>query len=422
MNRLFVYIFFLTLFHPALGIENPPDPAEPDWSRPVGLETAIHWAINKDPQLKQLEEVVEAAEGQVDQADRRPIPMIGAEVENFLGSGPLEGVEGLEVTLGISQVIETGDKRAKRTQLARSERDIIGFERELRLSVIEAEVREAFISALLAHQIVAFREEQIEHAERGVAETGRLLEAARVPAVDATRAKLVLKQQQFSRQRAERDLQAAHERLALLIGLPSDVTLDLAGEVSLEPVPELSVLLSTIEKTVGIERIRAEKEGRKAELELEEALSSQDVELFGGARYMNEDDGDVALVMGFEIPWPFSNQNEGNIRSARAQLRSVDYEEQVLERELKQLLVNAHRKMLNAYEESQSLQADLLPLALQSMKETQRGYEAGQFTLLAVLEAQQAVFEIQEAHMEAIARYAEAQSQIQTLTRPVTIH
>jgi len=67
---------------------------------PVRYETALTRAIQNDPALRGFDMAVEAAEGQVEQAGLRPNPVVGAEMENLLGTGPFRDVQGVELTLG----------------------------------------------------------------------------------------------------------------------------------------------------------------------------------------------------------------------------------------------------------------------------------------------------------------------------------
>ena len=57
---------------------------------------------------------------------------------------------------------------------------------------------------------------------------------------------------------------------------------------------------------------------------------------------------------GIEIPWPLFDKNQGNIRTARAQLRSVDYAQAANRRELIIALTKTYQDLVAAYEEAQS--------------------------------------------------------------------
>jgi len=155
---------------------------------PVSYEIALERALQNDPALSSFESRYEAAEGRVEQAGLRPNPVVGVEVENFIGSGPFRDVQGAEVTLGISQLIETAGKRHKRRELARTEKNLIDWERELRVANLEAEVRAALIEVLLAQESLDLRQAQLELTQRSESETKRLVEAARSSKVELSRA------------------------------------------------------------------------------------------------------------------------------------------------------------------------------------------------------------------------------------------
>lgn len=390
---------------------------------PVNYSTALNRAIQNDPVLQGFEAFVEAADGQVEQANLRPNPVVGAEMENFFGTGPLRDVQGMEVTLGVSQLIETAGKRAKRTELARTELALIDWDREHRLASLESEVRAAFVEVLVAQQELELRQEQLTLAERSEQETSRLVEAARSAEVELTRSRLAVRQQRFAISRAERTLASKRGQLATLWGGSVDADFVVIGSIEFEAeLPELIELVSLLPRSVSLAQYEGQRLKRQAALKLEQAKATPDFEVFGGGRYFNEGSGDAAFVVGVQIPWPLFDKNQGNIRSARAQLRSVDYAQAANRRELVIALSEAYEDLVAAYEEAQTVEADLLPAAEQTLAETEKGYERGQFTLLSVLESRRTLFEIRETYLDALSRYAIAQARIETITRPTSIN
>jgi len=389
---------------------------------PVTFTTALHRAIDNDPRLNLNSAVAEAAEGQIDQADLPPNPIIGFEAENFLGTGPITGVQGLELTLGISQVIETADKQQLRTALARKERTLVDWQREVLLTELEANVRAAFVDVLLAQNFVALRKEQLTLAQESESETARLVEAARSPQVELTRATLAVRQQQFALDRAQRDLATAKTMLAALWGTESEQPYTVEGKVVLDSdLPGFTELASRLPSTAQLAQYEVVLQSREAALELEKARAVPDVEVFGGARYYNEDMGNYGFVAGVNIPWPLFDRNQGNIRTARAQVRATEYEREAVRREMLIQLNRAYQALASAHEEVISVQKDLLPSAEQTLIDTNAGYERGQFTQLAVLESREALFEVREAYLDALQRYASAQAAIEALTRPASL-
>ncbi len=385
----------------------------------ISYATALERAIDGNPRLYLNASEAEAAEGQIEQADLPPNPVVGFEAENFLGTGPITGVQGLELTLGISQVIETADKRQHRTNLARKERALVDWQREVLLTELEAAVRAAFVDVLLAQDSVDLRKEQLALAQESEGETSRLVEAARSPQVELTRATLAVRQQQFSLDKAQRDLATTKTVLASLWGLGAEQSFAVEGYVTLEPeLPDFTALASRLPSTAQLAQYEALLKSREAALDLEKARAVPDVEVFAGGRYYNEDSGNFGFVAGFNIPWPLFDRNQGNIRTARAQVRAAEYERESVRREMLIRLNSAYQALASAHAEALAVQRDLLPSAEQTLADTNTGYERGQYTQLAVLESREALFEVREAYLDALQRYATAQAAIEALTRP----
>lgn len=400
--------------------------AETDSDSPAQAITytkALQRAISADPQLELNATLAEAAEGQVEQAGLRPNPVLGAEMENIFGTGPFQEVEGMDVTLGISQLIETAGKRTKRAELARTERALFDLVRESRLAALESEVRRAFVEVLVAQKALALRQEQLALAERSRKETARLVEAARSNQVELTRAELAVRRQNFAIGQAERALETARAKLAALWGDSGTTAFAVAGSVELEPdLPEIEPLIGLLPESIHLAQYEGQRRNREAALELEQARAKPNFEVFGGGHYFNEGPGEAAFVVGVEIPWTIFDKNQGNIRSARARVRAVEYEKAATRRELKIALTEAYRQLVAAHAEARSIEQELLPAAEQTLEDTEEGYERGQFTLLSVLESRSTLFEIRESYLDALDRYVGAQAKIEALTRPASIN
>jgi cobalt-zinc-cadmium efflux system outer membrane protein len=415
-------LFFLIAPGGALFSQTPAI-SEANFNVPIDYTTALKIAVERDPRLNGIEATLDAAVGKVVQAGLKPNPVVGGELENALGTGTFSGVQGVEVTLGIRQLIETADKRTKRTTLARRELDLVAWQRERVRAEIEADTRETFISVLLAQKIVTLRKEQLELAERSNAEVQKLVDAARSPQVDLTRSQLEIRQQKFALEQAERDLEATRNALASRWGLLPAPIFTVTGELVLEDnLPEFSELATSLSGTASLAQFGALTKSREAALDLEKARAKPDFEVFAGGRYLNQNDGDMGFVAGIEIPWPLFDKNQGNIRAARAKLRSVGHSRDAAHRALLVKLSRHFSQLANAHADAIIVETELLPAAEQTLTDTEAGYQRGQFGQLAVLESRQTLFKIREAHLEALTRYAKAQSAISAITRQSTIN
>ena len=388
----------------------------------ISLQQALQRAIKAEPRLELNVTLAEAAEGQIEQANVRPNPVVGAEFENFLGTGPFNGVQALEATFGISQVIETADKRDKRTALARAERTVVDWQRESLLAEVEASVCAAFIDVLLAQEVVNLRRDQLTLSENSAEETAKLVETARSSQVEQTRAQLAVRQQQFALQQSERELSSAKSILASFWGASDATRFSVSGEVVLDSkVPDFTTLASKLTTTAALARYSAKERTREAALDLEHARAIPDFQVFAAGRYFSEQDENIGFVAGVNIPWPLFDKNQGNVRTARAQLRAVAHEREAVRRDLLIRLNKAYQQLVSAQADANLIESDLLPAAKATLRETEDGYERGKFTQLAVLESRATLFDVREAYLEALGRYGVAQAEIEALSRPANL-
>lgn len=115
---------------------------------PLTLEVALARALERSPRLAAHASEVEARASAARYAGQRPNPQLRLEVENFAGSAPHDGFDAAETTLLIEQPLETGGKRAHRSEWAARERDIASVDLAAVRLDAAAETRRAFFSVL----------------------------------------------------------------------------------------------------------------------------------------------------------------------------------------------------------------------------------------------------------------------------------
>lgn len=410
-------LFKLAVYFSALGVaassfgDNAP-------SQAITLNEALRRAWLNNPRLQVYEARSEAADGLIEQAGFKPNPTLSTEFENFLGSGPFSGVDSLEITVVLNQLIERGDKRARRTELAQSRKELIAWNLALYRAELRYSVHRAFADVLIGQESVNLNRDLLQLAGDSLDAVNILVESARASNVEASRARLALRQQEFELQRAEYALANAKANLAALWGKTTMPEFQATGEITLkENLPSLESLTALLDHTPDLARYNAELRERESALELEKARARQDVTAFAGLRGTN-DSGDAAFLAGFEIPLPIRDRNQGNIRAALAEVRQAAAEQESQKRDLLTTLVANYRNLLQAYEEARTLKTDLLPAAESTQVETEEAYRRGQFTLVAVLESRRALFDIRHQYLEALQRYQQALAVIERLTLP----
>ncbi|MCF6287542.1 MAG: TolC family protein, partial [Candidatus Hydrogenedentes bacterium] len=91
--------------------------------------------------------------------------------------------------------------------------------------------------------------------------------------------------------------------------------------------------------------------------------------------------------------------------------------------EQRQVRLNIHTALVAVWEEANSafealsrLNADVLPRATETFEKTQRGYSAGKFSYLEVLDTQRTLFDARTTYLSRLAQFNRARLAIERLT------
>jgi len=102
------------------------------------------------------------------------------------------------------------------------------------------------------------------------------------------------------------------------------------------------------------------------------------------------------------MPIPLFNRNQGNVATAAA---SIQYQQKELERQELALLDQfavTFRHYQSALSHARRLNKDILPRVKENLDLTTKAYEAGQFSIFRLIEAEQLYFETNHAYIDAL--------------------
>ena len=355
----------------------------PAFAEPVSLSDALARGQDVSPRIAKARAELKAAEGRAIQAGVRPNPTISAEVENFSGTGPYRTFGQTETTVAVSQPFELGGKRRARKEVASAERTFAQIalrkaEADLGYDIIvsHAELRAAEDRAVLARQVLA---RAVELAR--IAET--LVDVGRDPPLTKLRADALLAEARAEKLQADADLLSARQRLALLIG-SEDAELSAAVHDIPVPSPLADGMQSLDERLAAAERNAA-----SARVKLAHAEGVPDITASGGVRNFRESK-DTAFVVGVSIPLPVFNRNRGNIAAAQANGDAA--ETQLAQARLNTRFArrDAELMLAAASERVAALSGAGLFQANEAARVAEIGYQQGKFTLIELIDAQEA--------------------------------
>lgn len=382
----------------------------------VGLGDAIEAALLRNPDLEAFQVSIRIQDARATQARLAPNPNVLTEVEDVGGSGSRRVWQSGQTTLSIGQLLELGGKREKRHRAAELGRDLATFDYEARRLGILADVAKAFAATLAAQERLALARELEKLATESVQSVGATVKAGAVSPVEESRARVAEGRAATMRREAEQDLAVSRTSLAATWGGSQARFERVVGDLdTMARPPGLESLLGRVERNPDLARWNAERAQREAVLALERSRRVPDVSVTVGGRHY-ADQGDGALVLGFSLPLPLFDRNQGNIAAAEFALARAASEQRAAEVAVTTTLRTTYETLRTSYEQATALRDRIIPEARKTYDGARDGYLRGLFRYLEVLDAQRTLFELRGQYLEVLARYHQAAADITRLT------
>ncbi len=352
----------------------------------LSLTDAFQRAIAADPSLPAAGARVDAAVAGERQSGASPNPSLGLEVENFAGSGALNGFDEAETTLSYEQQIELGGKRDARMGLARREREAAEARVTVtRLNLLE-EVQIAYGEALAADAEVRLAEERLEVARFLAREVARRIASARDPEFAGERAKSQVASAELALEQARLNASAALQRLGSYWAGGGSYRLDMRFFEATDVPAAAGEAAASADLTV----LEAERAASAARVSVERSKSVADPTLSLGVRHFGRND-DVAVVVGGSIPLTIFDDNRGNVDRAAAEQRAADLDLASYRVARDREILRLRSELAIAAAELRQIDAKIIPAAERAAKLVLDGFSRGAFTYLDVTEAQRAL-------------------------------
>lgn len=389
-------------------------PAYADGQKPLRLDDALHLALQNSPRIKGANADYGAAVGERRQASAYLNPTIGLDVENVGGSGIYNGMDGAELTAGVSQTVEIGGKRPARIKAADHGQAVAQYgQSAARLDLIR-DVKAAFANAVAAQEEARIAGDQAVLARDVYKTVDKRVSAAAEPLVQRNKAKISMANAELIAERAKGQKNAALKMLGILWG--DDVAVvDSSGFYKIAKPEADHDVRKLLQNTVDYKQKSANTEQAKSLLDLEQANAVPNPTFNVGVRdfRMTNDQGFVA---GVSFPLPVFNINRGNIEKARQLVVKADTEQQKLLLEGQTSLAEHAQLLQNTYLTASRIKTVILPEAQEAFAQAKRGYNAGKFAYLEVLDAQRTLTDTRLTYIQALRDYHIQQAEIERLT------
>lgn len=410
-----------TLFGLALsaGASEPLDSFPDSAPEPRGeltLGSAVAAALARNPDLAASTYELTAADARIEQARLRPNPQLSVELENFAGTGEARGIGILESTLSLSQVIEMGGKRALRTEVARSDRDVAGIARQAQQLDVLADVTRRYIDLVAARDRLALATRTRGILNKTLDAINARVKAARSPEAERSRAQIALTRAEVEMQQAESELKSARLALAALWGSTRAQFTDVrANLLELGPIKPFETLIEQLDRNPDFVRFASEKRLREAEVRLARAQARPNLTLGLGVRRLDVTN-DHALVASFSMPLPLFDRNQGAIREAEVRSQQTEASRRAEFLRARATVFGLYQEFVATRTRIETLRDRAIPQAQQALAQTQTGYERGRFSYLELATAQQEELALQSAIIEAAADAHRVLTEIERVT------
>lgn len=358
-------------------------------AEPLTLAQALERAGRSSQTLTAARADVAAAEGRAVQAGLLPNPELGLEVENFAGSGAFSGLGEAESTVTLGQRFELGGKRSARQRAAQAEVDAARLRLQVARADLMQQVRYAYAEAYADARRLDLAREQFLRAENLQKIAVELVDAGREPPLRAMRARTAAFEAAGRVRAAEAEYLQSQRALAAFWGGADDLP-EPAGAAD-EPLPDgdtdptrtLDVRLAEAEVTVSVAAVGRER-----------SLARPDVTVTIGARQFRGTD-DTALVVGASMPIGIFDRNQGNVAAANAERTGAEARRNAALAGAIRRTRDAQAALRTAESRLSFLKTRAEPEAVEAVRIAREGFSAGRFTLLDVLDAEEALNTVQ---------------------------
>jgi len=372
---------------------------------PITLRQSLALALLHNPELEAFSWQLRAQEGNILQKSLRPNPVLGAKVENFGGTDPMDRFEGAMTTFRISQLIELGDKRVKRTRLAETNHALSAWDYEAKRLEIITEVALRYIEVLADQHRVELAGQTLELSRQLHEIVKDRARVGVIPTVEVDKAVVRVSTEQILLYKARQKLESSQQLLCAMWADSDPRFAHALGELTVvEDIPTEDQLTKLVSQNPDIARWSAEISQRRSALELARNQAIPSVSVGVGIRRFGATD-ENALVFEAGLPVPIVDRNQGGRLQARHNLMKAKSQQKDVEVKVRTLLIANHKKLAGAHYEAVTLRDITIPAARSAYDAARKAFEKGLTNFIDVLDADRTLVNSQRQYIESLSAY-----------------
>ena len=384
--------------------------------RSLTLQAAIERTLQQNPQLHQFEFTRQRFVSERETSDLKPAYQLDVELENFAGTGEVESFDNAELTVALSSVIELGDKRKTRIDVADARLDVFELERQAQTLDVLGELTSSYVQLLATQNKLILATEAVSLSESLFNTVQKRSLSGAASDAEVLRAKAMSTQSNIQKEGLMRHLNRQMNALAHFWGSTtvdfSHVEGDLFAFGRSQP---FSVLFDEVQQSPEIMFFASERRLKDAEARLIQTQNRADIGWqFGVRRFETTDD--TGLTLGFSLPLFAENRNRGSVKSALAERNALEYRHSGRLLALHDRLYSAYSQREQFIAAHQQLKQSVIPDLEKALTLTRKAYDRGRLKYQDWITAQRELLNAKQELIETAATALLNQAVIEQLT------
>ncbi|MBB5208931.1 TolC family protein [Chiayiivirga flava] len=346
------------------------------------LEDAFERTLSSHPSLQRFALQQDALRAEALTAAQRPPLVVGASLENALGTGDTGGLGGAELSVTVGSSFEPRARRQARVAVVDARVAAVDVQIEAERLDLLAGVARRFVEAAAAQTEVEALRTHVAQRQATVEAAARRVRAGASPQSVQLTAAAALARAELELDRARVTARAARRTLALSWGERDPGFDRVATDLLRLPVlPSFAELARLLERTPELRKFASETRVREARVQLARTQSRPDVAWEAGVRRL-QDTGDTAFLGSVSIALGSQARAAPGIRSAEAELEALAFERDAGALMLYATLAEASGRAEVEALAVQRAESTILPALSKAEASARSAYQAGALTYL----------------------------------------
>jgi cobalt-zinc-cadmium efflux system outer membrane protein len=379
------------------------------------LQDALNMALQANPDIAVALREREAIEGIKMQAAVRPNPSISTTIQDARRASR-------ETTLEFSQELELGNKRSARMEAADLFVDKATAKLDRKKAEVHANVVTTFYEVLAAQERLGLAKSSVEIAELALDAAAKRVKAGKSAPVEETKSRIAESTAKIELNQTNSHLNNWRRRLSALWGNTSPTFNSAAGSIiDIPTIVALSELSAMLNDAPAIKLAKAEVNARDAVIQIERSKATPNITISAGV-VNNQELGRNQALLGFSLPIPLFDRNQGNLQEAVSRKYKAQDALIALKSRLEVNLSNQYQRFETARQASESLHTKILPNAQSAFDAANKGFIAGKFNFLDMLDAQRTLFQAKSQYVQSLLEAHQAMAEIERILGDVISH